>query len=66
MDIPVNKPPLKLVGEDGNALAILGAARKAARKADWSEEKIAAFMEEAKSGDYNHLLRVVMENFDVS
>jgi hypothetical protein len=59
------KPPLTLTGEDGNAFSILGRARRAARSAGESDEQIAAFTEDAKRGDYDHLLRVVIENFEV-
>jgi hypothetical protein len=59
------KPELVLVGEDGNAFAILGAAQKAARRAGWPQEKITAMLDEAKSGDYDHLLQTMMEYFEV-
>jgi hypothetical protein len=59
------KPRLKLIGRDGNAFAILGAAREAAKKAKMSQEQIDAIMKDAKSGNYNHLLCVMMDNFDV-
>lgn len=59
------KPSVKLVGEDGNAFAILGACRKAARRAGWSQERIAAFIERATGGDYHHLLATAMEEFEV-
>lgn len=36
----VAKPELKLVGEDGNAFAILGKAARVARTAGWSQEEI--------------------------
>lgn len=58
------KPPLELVGKDGNAFAILGRARRAARKAGWSEERWETFYAEATSRDYDHLLGTVMEWFD--
>ena len=58
------RPKVRLVGEDGNAFAILGRCQHAARKAGWSKEQIDAFMKEATSGDYNHLLATVMDNFD--
>lgn len=61
----MTKPRIQLIGEDGNAFAILGRCQKAARKAGWSKDAIEAFMEEAKSGDYDHLLRTVMEHFAV-
>lgn len=59
------KPKLKLVGQDGNAFAILGRAFKAARKAKWTKEQMDAYRAEATSGDYNNLLRVTTEYFDV-
>jgi len=58
------KPKLKLVGEDGNAFAIIGRARNAARKAGWSKEQIEKMQNQATSGDYNNLLQTMMEFFD--
>jgi hypothetical protein len=34
-----DKPTVKLVGENGNAFAILGACKTAAKKAGWPKEK---------------------------
>lgn len=59
------KPVLKIIGSDGNAFAILGAARKAAMRAGWDAAQIEAFMTEAKSGDYDYLLQTCMEYFEV-
>jgi len=59
------RPKLKLVGTDGNAFAVLGAAMKAARKAGWSKEQMGAFQVEATSGDYNALLATCQKWFDV-
>jgi len=59
-----HKPVMQLVGEDGNAFAVLGRAQRAAKEAGWSKEKIKSVMDEATSGDYNHLLATIMENFD--
>jgi hypothetical protein len=59
-----NKPPLALVGEDGNAFFILGRAQRAARRAGWDQETIKAVMDEATSGDYNYLLATMMRYFD--
>jgi hypothetical protein len=59
------KPQVKLVGQDGNAFSILGRCQRAARTAKWDKVRIDAFMEEATSGDYDHLLQTVMRNFDV-
>lgn len=58
------KPRLKLVGEDGNAFAILGRAQTEGKKFGWSKEDVTEFHNEATSGDYNHLLRTCMEYFD--
>ena len=55
---------VKLVGEDGNAFAILGRVTKALRQGGASREEVAAFMQEATSGDYDHLLWTVMEWVD--
>ncbi len=59
------KPALKLVGQDGNAFAILGLAIRAARKAGWSQEQIDEYKSEATSGDYDNLLAVTMDHFEV-
>jgi hypothetical protein len=60
----VDRPVLVLVGEDGNAFNILGRARQALRLAgrgdDW-----AAFVAEATSGNYDHLLATAMRWFEV-
>jgi len=61
-----SKPILQLTGQDGNAFFILGKARQAARKAGWDQQQISKFMEDAMSGNYNHLLQTCMEYFDVS
>lgn len=61
----MSKPQLKLVGQDGNAFMILGLARRAAVKAGWPQEKIDKVMNEAKAGDYDHLLQTIMRHFDV-
>lgn len=53
-----------MVGEDGNAFAILGRCRQAlarARRLDlWDE-----FYENATAGEYNHLLATVTDYFIV-
>jgi hypothetical protein len=52
---------VKLTGEDGNAFAILGKCKLAAKKAKIPPEQISFFLKEARSGDYNHLLKVCMD-----
>jgi len=66
MTIPSNKPPLQLTDTDGNAFAVLGHARRAARAAGWSDEEWKEFQTEAQSGDYDNLLATCMKFFDVS
>lgn len=64
-DVKKIKPILKLTGNDGNAFSILGNARNLAKENDWTKEEIDAFLNEAMSGDYNHLLQTCMEHFEV-
>ena len=52
---------VKLIGEDGNALSIIGRVNRALRQADVPEEDRNRFRKEATSGDYNHLLMTVMD-----
>ena len=58
------KLKVKLIGKDGNAFFILGTVRKALLKEGMNQEAN-EFMEKATSGDYDNLLRVVMEYVDV-
>jgi len=52
---------LKLLGEDGNAFAILSRATRAMRRAGIAREEIEAYQDEATSADYDGLLRVTMK-----
>jgi hypothetical protein len=58
------RPALTLIGQDDNAFSILGEARRAlplaGRRDEWG-----AFLAEATSGDYDHLLATVMAWFEV-
>ena len=57
---------LKLVGNDGNAFVVLGAARHAAQKAKVPKDLIDIYLKEAMSGDYSKLLATTCEWFEVS
>ena len=57
---------VELVGQDGNAFAILGAVSKALKRADIPQDKIDECMTEMKSGDYDHLLQTAMKWVNVS
>ena len=61
MEIKYPQITIKLVGEDGNAFAILAREDAASRKANISKEIRELFKKEATSKDYNHLLQVVMQ-----
>jgi hypothetical protein len=56
---------VQFTGHDGNAFAILGRCRKAAREAGLRDREINAFVTEATSGDYDHLLQTAIHWFDV-
>jgi len=61
MKAPETKPEVKLVGEDGNAFAIMGRVQRALKQAGADKEYIDKYLNEATSGDYDHLLQVTME-----
>ncbi len=63
-DPSAGRPVLAMMGEDGNAFAILGRARRALRLAGRGDEWD-LFALEASSGDYDRLLATVMDWFDV-
>lgn len=61
----VDKLKVQLIGLDGNAFVILGKCRKAMWKSkNFSEKDIKKFIDEATSGDYDHLLQTVVNTFD--
>ena len=55
-----------LIGQDGNAFAILGAVTKAMRRAGVSQEERDLYTKEATSGDYNHLIATTMDWVEVN
>lgn len=61
----MSKPRVKLIGEDGNAFAIIAACKRAAREARWTPEQWDKVLKELTSGDYDHLLMTATEYFDV-
>ena len=63
MTMPSPKYPnvrVRLVGEDGNAWAILGRVNAALQHAGIDKAERDAFFAEATSGDYDHLLATVI------
>ena len=59
-DLTVN-----IIGINGNAFCILGVCTREMRRHKLPQSEIDSFMNEATSGDYNHLLCVVTEWFNV-
>lgn len=57
---------VKLVGQDGNAFAILARVITAMRRAKVPAEAISEYQTAATSGDYNHLLMVTTQTVNVS
>jgi len=55
---------VRLVGEDGNAFAIIGKVSQALKRGG-HPELVKEFQNEAMSGDYDHLLQTAMEYVDV-
>jgi|APSaa5957512622_1039677.scaffolds.fasta_scaffold160687_2 hypothetical protein len=49
-----------LIGEDGNAHAIMARVSKALRKAGWGDRAVELVMEDMRSDVYDHLLQVAM------
>tara|TARA_Y100000114_G_C11702374_1_gene299073 strand:- start:167 stop:361 length:195 start_codon:yes stop_codon:yes gene_type:complete len=59
------KPEVEIIDQDGNAFSILAKCQSAARRAAWDERYLEEFLDEATAGDYNHLLRTVMDYFTI-
>ena len=64
MDVKYPQVQVRLTGINGNALAIIGAASTAAKRAGVSKEEIDTYQEEAMSGDYDNVLVTTMSWFE--
>lgn len=51
---------VRLIGRDGNALAIVAAVSRALEQAGVRQEEITNFYDEALSGDYNRVLQTAL------
>ena len=65
MEVKFPDVEVQLTGVDGNAFAILGAVQRSLKKAGVDKAGVDAemsneFLDEATSGDYDHLLATVM------
>jgi len=58
----MKKVNLRLVGLDGNAFAVMGAFRRQALKEGWSQDEVKAVLDEAMSGNYDHLLATIADH----
>ena len=53
---------LDLSSLDRNAFSLLGAFNRQARREGWTKEEIDSVLEEAKKGDYDHLVQTLMSH----
>jgi len=58
----MKKVKMRLVGLDGNAFSLIGAFKQNARRQGWNKEEIEVVLKKCMSGDYDNLLRVLMEH----
>jgi hypothetical protein len=58
----MKKVKMRLVGLDSNAFSLMGAFKQNARRQGWNKEEIDVVMKKCMSGDYDNLLRVLMEH----
>lgn len=62
MSKKVNKTVnLDLVGHNGNAFNLMGVFQRQAQKEGWTKEEINTVLQEARSGDYHHLLATLID-----
>lgn len=59
-DVRYPSVTVRLIGQDGNAFAVLGRVKRALQRAGVSAEERELFMKQATAGDYNHLLVTCM------
>ncbi len=62
---PAPRPRVRLVGQDGNAFAIIGRVCEALRKAGAPAETIVQYRRESMSGDYDNVLATAMKYCEV-
>jgi hypothetical protein len=66
MSVKYPEVEVNLIGEDGNAFAILGRVSNALKRAGVAKNECDAYFTEATAGDYDHLLRTTMSWVSVS
>lgn len=65
MQLVDKKVKMDLVGEDGNAFAIMGRFKRAARRDNWTDEEVKTVLDACTSGDYNNLLTTILDHTEV-
>jgi hypothetical protein len=58
------KPTVKLIGTNGNTMALMSRCHRAVKNL-WSKEQWGRFAQEALSDDYDHALQTIQEHFEV-
>ena len=53
-----NKKEYSLIGVNGNAFSIMGYVRQAMKETGFTKDEIEAYIKDATSGNYDHLLVV--------
>lgn len=54
------KVQFDIANSDGNAFALIGGWKRAARREGWSEDEIETVIADAMSGDYDHLVQTII------
>lgn len=60
-----SKPKIKIKDVEGSAFQILNRCQTAAKRADWSQDDLQKFLNEARKYDYQNLMEIVKIHFDV-
>ena len=60
MEHTSKKIDLDLSEIDGNAFSLLAAFQRQARSEGWKDEETKSILDEARSGDYDHLVRTLL------
>lgn len=55
------KVKLNLANIDSNAFSLLGAFTRQAKKENWDSKEIKEVVDDMTSGDYDHLVQVIMK-----
>lgn len=63
---PAKTVKMTLVGVDGNIFVVFGTFHRNACRQGWTSEEINKVIDEAKTGDYDNALRVIMAHCDDS